>query len=336
MKNNLVDRYLYAVSKELPQKMCKDVEEELKSLIMDMAEERCTGEEPTEDIILEILEELGHPAEMAEQYQTDGKRALISREYYGDYLFVLKIVLICMMGGAILTWVVGAVVTASLFEKAAFTEAVVQSVAELLNGIFQGLCIGFTFVTVIFAVLQRNGFAVRLRQATSIKELPDIPEKNAVIKKSDAAAQMIFGVMFSVILLSIPDKMMTVDQNGVVIEILNSEGIRNGWYLLIMISVLAAVEGLLGLYEGRYTKRYAVADVVINAVTFIIFCIFWFGRQILSPEFLEMGRWDIGIHLTEETFNMVVNLPILIAGILFVVMLITCGSTVWKAWKYDN
>lgn len=39
----LIDRYIYAVTKKLPQKQREDIEKELRTLIDDMLEERCAG-----------------------------------------------------------------------------------------------------------------------------------------------------------------------------------------------------------------------------------------------------------------------------------------------------
>ena len=51
MKNDMVERYIYAVTKRMPRKQQEDVSLELKGLIEDMLMERCGGEQPgTEDI----------------------------------------------------------------------------------------------------------------------------------------------------------------------------------------------------------------------------------------------------------------------------------------------
>ena len=41
MKNDLIERYIYAVTKRLPQKVQKDISDELRTLIDDMLAERC-------------------------------------------------------------------------------------------------------------------------------------------------------------------------------------------------------------------------------------------------------------------------------------------------------
>ena len=65
MKNDLIERYIYAVIRYLPLKMRGDVEKELDSLISDMLEERCRDITPSEKDIRGVLMELGMPEELA-------------------------------------------------------------------------------------------------------------------------------------------------------------------------------------------------------------------------------------------------------------------------------
>lgn len=65
MEHELIERYLYAVTKQLPAKSRRDIERELRSLIGDMLEERCGEIAPTERDIRVVLTELGTPTELA-------------------------------------------------------------------------------------------------------------------------------------------------------------------------------------------------------------------------------------------------------------------------------
>ena len=76
MHQDLIKRYIYAVTKTLPARMREDVEKELHSLISDMLEERCQDMPPTEHDVLVVLTELGRPAELAAKYRPE--RAFIS------------------------------------------------------------------------------------------------------------------------------------------------------------------------------------------------------------------------------------------------------------------
>ena len=49
VKNDLIDRYIYAVTKHMKSAMKKDVAAELETIIQDMLEERC------EDVTLSLI-----------------------------------------------------------------------------------------------------------------------------------------------------------------------------------------------------------------------------------------------------------------------------------------
>ena len=92
MKNDLIERYLYAVTKRMNPKIREDVKNELSCLIEDMLMERCGDVVPTEKDIRVVLTELGTPQELYIKYSGDGDKCLIGQPYYSTYLFVMKIV----------------------------------------------------------------------------------------------------------------------------------------------------------------------------------------------------------------------------------------------------
>ena len=82
-----MERYIYQVVRRLPKAQRGEVEMELRELISDMFEEKGSMED--------VLAALGNPAVFAGQYR-DGSRCLIGPEYYDRYVWLLKIVLICV------------------------------------------------------------------------------------------------------------------------------------------------------------------------------------------------------------------------------------------------
>ena len=61
IRMELIERYIYAVSRRLPVSQRADIEQELRTLIEDMIQERCHGEAGQEQIMA-LLKELGDPA----------------------------------------------------------------------------------------------------------------------------------------------------------------------------------------------------------------------------------------------------------------------------------
>ena len=85
-KNDLIERYIYAVTKHMKTAMQKDVAKELETIIQDMLEERCEDVIPTEHDVKVILTELGTPAELASKYKGETQDCLIGQPYYSLYV----------------------------------------------------------------------------------------------------------------------------------------------------------------------------------------------------------------------------------------------------------
>lgn len=77
MNNDLIERYIYAVTKYLPRKNKDDIKEELTGLISDMLDERCGDLPPTEKDVRVVLAELGNPTDLAAKYSPDKDGSLI-------------------------------------------------------------------------------------------------------------------------------------------------------------------------------------------------------------------------------------------------------------------
>ncbi|MDX9692506.1 MAG: hypothetical protein RBT45_08615, partial [Acholeplasmataceae bacterium] len=83
---DMIERYVYAVTRRLPENIQEEVKNELKANIYDMLDEN-----PSEEDIEKVLLDLGHPRDIAAKYQPT-ERYLISPKYFGDYIYTLKIV----------------------------------------------------------------------------------------------------------------------------------------------------------------------------------------------------------------------------------------------------
>ncbi|HOV26477.1 MAG TPA: hypothetical protein PK566_09005 [Pseudobacteroides sp.] len=81
---DLINRYVYAVTKSLPEKQREDIEKELRTLIDDMIEE---NDEPVsyEKKVEKVLLELGDPEKLADNYR-GSKRYFIGPKFYEKYL----------------------------------------------------------------------------------------------------------------------------------------------------------------------------------------------------------------------------------------------------------
>ena len=152
MKNELIDRYVYAVTRRLPARLRNDIDKELHSLIEDMLEARCDGLMPEDRDVRVILTELGTPSELAMRYMPEGRDHLIGPAYYSPYKMVTGIVLASVAFGLVLSGFI------SFFTDN--HEALYITLFSWIGTLITGLIAAFGAVTFIFAVFERKNVAL--------------------------------------------------------------------------------------------------------------------------------------------------------------------------------
>ena len=230
-KNELMERYIYAVTKHMKPAMKKDVAEELQSIIQDMLDERCQDTVPTERDIRVVLAELGTPAELAQKYDADSQQCLIGAPYYGTYKYIMKIVLICVTCGMFLAQIMAAMANHSIWYKA---------VADTIAGIVGGWFSSFAFVTLLFAIFYRKGVKMDTLY-DSIDNLPPVPKKSNKISKAEPIAGIIFCMVFTIIFLVCPQLIAVFirkEDINITATLFNIDYIHQTWYFVVMFAIL--------------------------------------------------------------------------------------------------
>ena len=88
---DLLNRYVYDVTRRLPEKQRAEIDKELRGLISDMLVERLGEAEPSRGDVEAVLMELGNPADLADNYRGT-RRYLIGPDYFDRYASILKLV----------------------------------------------------------------------------------------------------------------------------------------------------------------------------------------------------------------------------------------------------
>lgn len=90
---NLIDIYITEVGKYLPQKSRHDIQEEIRSALQDMVDDRSqqTGRPVDEDLTVEVLREFGSPEKVAASYLPE--RYLVGPRLFPAFLKTAQIVL---------------------------------------------------------------------------------------------------------------------------------------------------------------------------------------------------------------------------------------------------
>ena len=288
MEKDLVKRYLYDVVRRLPEKQREDIEKELRSLIEDMTEARMeeTGE-AREKCIKEVLNELGNPAKLARSYRGENA-CLIGGEYYDNYCFVLKVVLICAGVGLLISAVVSSIVQI-VQAQMPVKEIWVENMASIGN-IPMVLIQIFGIITLIYAIVERNQVKMNDKEVCwTLEKLPEIPYKKAIISRGDSVVELVFNVIMFVLFLFAPQLMgawIEVDEGIVAVPLFNLS-IWNQVLPLFLLCIAAGfVDALVKLVAGRYCYSVMVVNLMMNTVNFLVSYVIFKIFPIWNPDFV--------------------------------------------------
>ena len=279
----LIERYIYAVTRHIRKEEREDIAKELRSIIADMLEERMgeeysgeSSEMPDEETVKAVLESLGSPQELYEKYSSDGKDCLIGAPYYGVYKYIMKIVLGCVIFGMVIAHLV-----ISITETVSFYEIM----ARLAGVILGGALFSFAFVTLIFAIFYHKGIKMD-NIFDSLDNLPKLPEKNAKISRLSSGFGIAFSIIFWILFLACPQILCMFDGNtGEMIPIFSVEYIQKTWYLIVLFALLGIIRESVKLIDARYSKRLLVVTAVVDIVAALL-CVGWLKNPaIINADF---------------------------------------------------
>ena len=148
---NLIDRYVTEVGKHLPLvKGRKDIENELRSTLEDMLEDRAqkAGRASDETMEIELLKEYGLPQKVAATYNP--QPYLIGPRMYPIFLMVLKIVTAVI---TIVLLVLTGIKIGTMSPMAGVEFA--KAIGEGLLGIVSSVIAAFGNIVLVFAILER-------------------------------------------------------------------------------------------------------------------------------------------------------------------------------------
>ena len=262
----LINRYVAEVGRRLPYKTRADIQDELRSNLVDTLEARAGGSPTVEDEV-SLLREFGSPERMAASYR--GARVLIGPDLFPFFRMVLGIVLAVL---AIVQLVLQAVLVA-------FTPGYTFEPAWLLE--FGGsLITAFGSVVLVFAVLQHFGVRPTAdeEQEWDPRSLPE-PESDELIRPGGLVAEMTFGLILVVLLLFLPNILGLAFAGGGTFNV--NPVLQDNLPLVITSLLLGIALDIFLLWKGQWTMATRVAKVAVNL----------FEVGVLAFLVVEHSRW---------------------------------------------
>jgi len=331
MNHELIDRYIYAVTRRLPPKTRTDVEQELASLISDMLEARCGAVAPGEKDIRVVLTELGAPGKLAAKYSGDEGGALIGGEYFLMYKFVLKLVLPIAAGGVAFASVLSLLLNGG--PQSGDPAEIFAAIFQPVGGAFAGIIQAFAIITIIFAILERK--KADFGGGDFIDALPLVPVRDERITRWEPIAGMALCAVMALVFLAFPQVMGGWMDGAGWIPALDVSVIRGFWLPIALWAVLGIGKEILRLVEGRYTKRLAIAASAANPVIAACAAVTFWSNWIMNPVFLARAGEIFG----EEghiAMTAIENAHLIFLGIVFFALIVETVTFWAKAKKYGR
>ena len=152
MTTELIDRYVHEVGEHLPAQMRADVEAELRSLLLEMVEERAStaGKAADSELVTRVLREFGSPEEVAARY------APPAQYFIGPRLFPIYKLAVGIMGLVVAAlflafFVVGVVRTIQKPDEAVRLGEALGVVGKILHAAI----FNFGLMTLVFGIVER-------------------------------------------------------------------------------------------------------------------------------------------------------------------------------------
>jgi len=313
----LIDRYVHAVSRQLPPKIRADVEMELRSSLEDSLEARSKGAtgKALEKHTVALLKEMGSPDVVAASYRP-GSQYLIGPELFPTYKLVTRIVF------TILGILVLAGVASGLRAFPATGLDRFEFVMEGFNRIVMIGATAFGMLTLVFALIQRFGNVKESQlEPWDPSSLPEVADED-VLKRGSGLEKIIGGVILLALLNIFPHwigSYTTIGDSGHFIPLLGEDF---ALYLPTINVILggSVALGFLLTTQKRWNVITRAVDVVLGLATMFLFVRLSTGPSPfdLSPERLvgldgSNGALEIVLDALAPVINMFGHWPFTLA-----------------------
>ena len=266
--NDLIERYIYAVTKKMSLKIRNDVADELKTLIYDTIDERYNDKEITLKDAKIVLMELGSPNKLYEKYDNSSDKCLIGQPYYDYYKDILKIVLICSIFGIVLSYIIN-------IEN--------QTVSKFFSDIIFAAILSFSFVTLIFIFMYK--FNIRFIN-DDIDKLPKLPNNNRKTNKYFSLLSILFAVIFLSLFILSPS-IFSFNIDGKFINLFNTDIIKSSYLFAVFFIVLLIFREIIKIVDNSYNIRNTILFIAINIFSAVISFIWFFNYNLVNEVFIN-------------------------------------------------
>jgi len=326
---NLVDTYVYEVTRRLPQKNREDIGLELRSSIEDML-----SENPSEEEIKGALGKLGNPVTLAASYR--GKPMyLIGPNVYDSYIRILKIVNPIVIMVVTMINIIEAVFA---FQGNNLIMSILRASGETVVDITLALIHTFFWITAVFFVIDRT---VKTEDLTakgtawspeSLKDIVIIPPKKKITK---------FEIFFTLAWLAIftlayfyADKIIgiyhSVEGQGLTFAqpIFNQETLLSYWPAITFIILLELAFLIYKWRVGQWTMTLFWMNTAIHLISTVVLLFI-----AITPDLLNSGLAPYLADVMELSSQSISTSLNVIWSIIIISTIVTYAVEVWDSYR---
>lgn len=305
--SGLIERYIYDVTRRLPEKERGEVSKELQANIYDMLADGAGdttdggyGKDAEDDgaadgAVRAVLQQLGPPAALAEKYRQN-PQYLISPAIYDEYLRTLKLVL-PLVGVAVLVagMIMGALDNLG-YGLADISYIIAKSLAKGLALAISAVIQALMWTTIGFVIAERTGAKPEKNKKWRIEDLPPLPaEDKARIPLSDSIAELVMTLIFGIIVILLcsgvlPFSFVIINGETRLYSLFSPGFLASCVPAIIIVIALSIIDCLVKIKAGRWTALVCGTTVASSLIsTFIV--VYLINRPgLFSDEFLAFIR----------------------------------------------
>lgn len=310
--NEMIERYIYDVTRRLPENERGEIKRELEASITDML-----SDNPSRQDITAVLTKLGSPRILAEQYRQK-PQYLISPAMFDNYISVLKAVTAIV---AVVCGCIGVVLALS-------SGSIVQVISSGIAMAFEGALQTALWITVGFVIAEKCGY----KQEWKLEDLPQLPT-GIKISRSSSIAGMIMSVFLPVLFIAmiIREESFFIFVRGAdIITPLSQAALERFIPYLVMLGVLGFIVNGFRLYWAKWNIPLCVINAIYNVVWagVVISALNW--PDLISTEFLEYMSTIAG----EADILRYIGIGALITSVVIIVIaIIEIATGIRNTWK---
>lgn len=320
MQLHLVEIYIHEVARRLPKNMRDATELKLRSKIVNML-----PNDHDENDVKEVLEQLGHPAKLANEYK--GRASyLIGPRYYDAYVSLLKIIL-----PIVVIIVALATMTKYLIELPTDTTLAATTIDILLATISNAFETGmqvFFGLTVAVALLERFDKRKGEEPLSSTFEawtIDELKQIEPMLRKREISGKNVFWRLFwTAIWLTLffyAHQLLGVYEGTTFItSALNEDVLRSFTALVVGVAAIDVLFTLYKWYVGYWTIKLAVINIVVELIILAAYLFIIVTPNLLNETFIHYvtaklsltnDSWDqsfIGVCIAIGILSTLVNI----------------------------